>query len=260
LNRVVDADLRQMELPPQGLVLSAKLGQVLGVRVGDAIWIRSLEGRRVEKSVPVAGFSEDFAGVSAFMDLGALNRLLLEGDVISGAYLAVDRSRWAEFLAAVKETPRAASVVVKDAMRESFRKTTAESIGVLQTMYLTFATLVAFGIVYNSARISLSERARELATLRVLGFTRGEVGAVLVGELSVLALVAVPVGLWLGGKLAGILLLSINTETVRLPLVLTPANYSFAASVITVATTLSLLLAARRIKELDLVGVLKVRD
>jgi putative ABC transport system permease protein len=94
----------------------------------------------------------------------------------------------------------------------------------------------------------------------VLGFTRGEVGAVLVGELSVLALVAVPVGLWLGGKLAGILLLSINTETVRLPLVLTAANYSFAASVITVATTLSLLLAARRIKELDLVGVLKVRD
>ncbi|HRE07923.1 MAG TPA: FtsX-like permease family protein [Opitutaceae bacterium] len=260
LNRVVDADLRQMVLPPQGLVLSSKLGQVLGVRVGDALWVRSLEGRRVEKSVPVAGFSEDFAGVSAFMDLGALNRLLLEGDVISGAYLAVDRSRWAEFLAAVKETPRAASVVVKDAMRESFRKTTAESIGVLQTMYLTFATLVAFGIVYNSARISLSERARELATLRVLGFTRGEVGAVLVGELSVLALVAVPVGLWLGGKLAGILLLSINTETVRLPLVLTAANYSFAASVITVATTLSLLLAARRIKELDLVGVLKVRD
>jgi putative ABC transport system permease protein len=160
----------------------------------------------------------------------------------------------------VKETPRATSVVVKEAMRESFRKTTAESIGVLQMIYLLFATLVAFGIVYNSARISLSERARELATLRVLGFTRGEVGAVLVGELTLLALLAVPVGLWVGGWLAQGLLTIVNTETVRLPLVLTLANYSFAASVITVATVVSLLVAARRIREIDLVSALKVRD
>jgi len=233
---------------------------VLGVGVGDEIRVRSLEGKRVERDVPVAGLSEDFAGVSAFMDLSALNQLLLEGDVINGAYLSVDRGRWVEFLTEVKETPRVASVSVKDAMRDSFRKTTAESIGLLQTMYLTFAILVAFGIVYNSARISLSERARELATLRVLGFTRGEVGAVLVGELTVIALFAVPLGLWLGGLLTRVLLTTVNTETVRLPLVLTMENYSFAAAVITVATTLSLLFAARRIKGLDLVGVLKVRD
>jgi len=260
LSRVVDADLRQIVLPPRGLVLSAKLAEVLGVGVGDEIRVRSLEGKRVERDVPVAGLSEDFAGVSAFMDLSALNQLLLEGDVINGAYLSVDRGRWVEFLTEVKETPRVASVSVKDAMRDSFRKTTAESIGLLQTMYLTFAILVAFGIVYNSARISLSERARELATLRVLGFTRGEVGAVLVGELTVIALFAVPLGLWLGGLLTRVLLTTVNTETVRLPLVLTMENYSFAAAVITVATTLSLLFAARRIKELDLVGVLKVRD
>jgi putative ABC transport system permease protein len=260
LNRVVNADLRQLVLPPGGLVLSAKLGQVLGVRVGDSLRVRSLEGRRIERWVTVAAFSEDFAGVSAFMELTALNHLLMEGEVISGAYLAVERSRWGEFLAAVKETPRTSTIAIKDAMRESFRKTTAESIGVLQTMYLTFAVLVAFGIVYNSARISLSERARELATLRVLGFTRGEVGSVLVGELTILTLVAVPLGLWLGGKLAGLLLTVVNTETVRLPLILTPSNYAFATLVMAVATALSLLLAARRINELDLVSALKVRD
>ena len=260
LSRVLDGDLRQIVLPPRGIVLSSKLGEVLGVGIGDEVLVRSLEGKRVERRVPVAAFAEDFAGVSAFMELTALNRLLLEGDLVTGAYIAVDRGRWADFLAAVKETPRATSVVVKEAMRESFRKTTAESIGVLQMIYLLFATLVAFGIVYNSARISLSERARELATLRVLGFTRGEVGAVLVGELTLLALLAVPVGLWVGGWLAQGLLTIVNTETVRLPLVLTLANYSFAASVITVATVVSLLVAARRIREIDLVSALKVRD
>jgi putative ABC transport system permease protein len=260
LSRVLDGELRQIVLPPRGIVLSSKLGEVLGVRIGDEVLVRSLEGKRVERLVPVAAFAEDFAGVSAFMELTALNRLLLEGDLVSGAYIAVDRGRWGDFLAAVKETPRATSVVVKEAMRESFRKTTAESIGVLQMIYLLFATLVAFGIVYNSARISLSERARELATLRVLGFTRGEVGAVLVGELTILAVLAVPVGLWLGGWLARGLLTIVNTETVRLPLVLTLANYSFAASVITVATVVSLLVAARRIREIDLVSALKVRD
>jgi putative ABC transport system permease protein len=260
LSRVLDGELRQIVLPPRGIVLSSKLGEVLGVGIGDEVLVRSLEGKRVERRVPVAAFAEDFAGVSAFMELTALNRLLLEGDLVTGAYIAVDRGRWTDFLAAVKETPRATSVVVKEAMRESFRKTTAESIGVLQMIYLLFATLVAFGIVYNSARISLSERARELATLRVLGFTRGEVGAVLVGELTLLALLAVPVGLWVGGWLAQGLLTIVNTETVRLPLVLTLANYSFAASVITVATVVSLLVAARRIREIDLVSALKVRD
>ena len=124
----------------------------------------------------------------------------------------------------------------------------------------TFATVVAFGIVYNSARISLSERQRELATLRVLGFTRGEVGAVLVGELVMLAVVAIPLGLIFGSMMAKAILTSVNTETVRLPLILTPANYAFATLVIVVATTLSLVFACRKLAQLDLVAVLKARD
>jgi len=194
------------------------------------------------------------------MEIGALNRLLLEGDRISGAHVVVEKARWLEFLSAVKSTPRIAGCSIKDLLRDGFRKTTAESIGLLQKIYLLFATIVAFGIIYNSARISLSERARELATLRVLGFSRGEVGAVLVGELVLLTLVALPIGLVLGSGFARGILLSVNTETVRLPLVLTASNYAFAVLVVALASTASALFAARKVATIDLVSALKALD
>ena len=130
----------------------------------------------------------------------------------------------------------------------------------IQVLYSTFATIVAFGIVYNSARIALSERARELATLRVLGFSQGDVGSVLVGELVVLTIVAVPLGLWLGSGMAAALMKSINTETVRLPLVLTTSNYAYAVLVIVLATTISAIIACRKLNQLDLVSALKARE
>lgn len=260
LNRAIDAQARQITLPPRGIVISAKLAEVLQVRPGDEVSAKVLEGEERELAVPVAGLAEDFAGTAAYMEMHALNRLLLEGDRINGAHLVVENSRWEEFLRAAKETPRASSVVIKNLIREGFRQTTAESIGVLQKMYLLFATIVAFGIIYNSARISLSERARELATLRVLGFTRGEVGAVLIGELVVLTLVALPLGLVIGSGFARGILASVNTETVRLPLVLTTSNYAFAVLVIAVASALSALLAARKLAEIDLVSALKALD
>jgi putative ABC transport system permease protein len=260
LARVIDANDHRVALPSKGVVLSKALADGLGVKLGDTVALRVLQGKRPERSVPVTGLAEDFAGVAAYMDMDALNRLLGEGDRINGARLTVAAGRWNEFLTAVKNTPQSAGVVVKEAVRASFRKTTAESIGLIQMIYLTFATAVAFGIVYNSARISLSERARELATLRVLGFTRGEVGGVLVGELVILTLVALPVGLVLGSLLAKFILDSVNTETVRLPLILTPANYAFAVLVVATATAISATLACRRLNQLDLVGALKAVD
>ncbi len=210
--------------------------------------------------MPVVALSEDFAGTAAYMEIDALNRLLGEGDRITGAYLTISAGRWMEFLRAVKETPRTGGIVIKNAIREGFRKTTAESIGLIQKIYLTFATVVAFGIVYNSARISLSERQRELATLRVLGFTQREVGTVLIGELVILTLLALPFGLLIGSGLAAAILQTVNTEFVRLPLILTPANYAFAVLVVAVASLLSAILACRRLNQLDLVGALKAYD
>lgn len=260
LSRVINANAEQLTLPERGIVISAKLADVLHVRPGDEVIAKVLEGSERELTVPIIGLAEDFAGTAAYMERHALNRLLLEGDRISGAHIVVAANHWDEFLRAVKETPRAAGCVIKNSIRDGFRKTTGESIGLLQKMYSMFATIVAFGIIYNSARISLSERARELATLRVLGFTRGEVGAVLVGELVILTVVALPIGLMLGSAFARGILLAVNTETVRLPLVLTPANYANAVLVVAVASALSALFAARKLADIDLVSALKALD
>jgi putative ABC transport system permease protein len=260
LSRVIDAHPRQLTLPPRGIVISAKLAEILRVRPGDMVIAKVLEGEERELAVPVAGLAEDFSGLAAYMEVHALNRLLLEGDRINGAHLVVAAGRWPEFLRAVKDTPRLAGCIIKNSIREGFRQTTAASIGLLQKIYSFFATVVAFGIIYNSARISLSERSRELATLRVLGFSRGEVGAVLVGELVLLTLAALPLGLAIGSGFARGIISTVNTETVRLPLVLTPANYAFAVLVVAIASALSALFAARKLAAIDLVSALKALD
>jgi putative ABC transport system permease protein len=260
LNRVINASAEQLTLPGRGIVISAKLAEILHVRPGDEVTAKVLEGSARELTVPVTGLAEDFAGTAAYMEQHALNRLLLEGDRINGAHLVVSADRWNDFLQAVKNTPRAAGCVIKDSIRDGFRKTTGESIGLLQKMYSLFATIVAFGIIYNSARISLSERARELATLRVLGFSRGEVGMVLVGELVLLTLVALPIGLLLGSQFARAIIASVNTETVRLPLVLTTENFASAVLIVALASALSALFAARKLADIDLVSALKALD
>jgi putative ABC transport system permease protein len=259
-NRVVDEHDQLIQLPPDGLVVSLKLAEVLGARVGDELRVEILEGKRPVRTVRLAGLAGDFTGMTAYMDLPSLNRLLGEGDIISGANFRVDGARRAEFLRALKDIPRVSWVAMKDSLRENFRQTTAASIGLIQKIYLAFAVVVAFGVVYNNARISLAERARELATLRVVGFSRREVGAVLVTELVILALIAVPLGLLLGTGFAKAIVGTVNTETIRLPLVLTTANYAFAVLVVTLASTLSALMVLRRLHQLDLVSVLKAPE
>jgi putative ABC transport system permease protein len=259
-NRILDVAFRQMTLPSDGLVISSKLAEVLDVRVGDQIIVEVLEGKCPIRSVKLIGLAEDFAGVAAYMNIHAVNRLLGEGDVITGASFSVDAARRGEFLRALKGIPRVTWVAIKDSLRENFRQTTAASIGLIQMIYLVFAVVVAFGVVYNNARISLAERARELATLRVIGFSRREVGGVLVTELVLLALIAVPLGLMLGTGFATAIIRAVNTETVRLPLVLTRSNYAFAVSVVTIASAICAFLVLRKLNRLDLVGALKAPE
>lgn len=259
-NRVLGANSRQIHLPEHGLVISAKLAEALGAELGDHLIVEVLDGKKPVRSVPLVGLADDFAGVAAYMDMHSLNRLLGEGDVITGGSFSIDRSKWSEFLKALKGIPRVSWVAVKDSLRANFRETTAASINLLQSIYLTFATVVAFGVVYNNARISLAERARELATLRVIGFSRREVGRVLVTELVILALIAVPIGLLLGTGFATVILKAVNTETVRLPLVLTANNYATAILVVTIASTVSGIFVLRKLHQLDLVSALKAPE
>ncbi len=260
LNLQLDADGRPLALPPDGLLISAKLAEILGAKPGDKLVIEVQEGRRPTCEAVIQGLITDYAGLSVFMDVEALRRLMREGPTVSGAFLTVDKSRWLEFLDAVKESPRVAALSIKSAVRASFRKSTADMIGMVQTLYFTFSVVVAFGVVYNSARIALSERSRDLATLRVVGFTHREVAAVLIGELALLTLLALPIGLVIGSLLAKGIVGTASTESVRLPLVLTARTYATAVLIVVASATFSFAVVSRRIHRLDLLGVLKARD
>lgn len=260
LSRLLDADRQPLALPPDGLLVSAKLAEALGAKPGDRIILEVQEGRRPTCEATIQGLVTDYAGVAAYMDVEALRRLMREGPTLSGAYLTVDQSRWPAFLQAVKESPRVASLGIKSAVRASFRKSTADMIGLVQGLYFSFSIVVAFGVVYNSARIALSERSRDLATLRVIGFTQREVSAVLIGELALLTLVALPVGLVIGSLLAQAIVGTASTESVRLPLVLTARTYATAVLIVLLSAGFSFAVVSRRIQRLDLLGVLKARD
>lgn len=260
LNRLLDDKERPITMPEEGLVMSKKLAEVLGARIGDPVRVEVLDGRRPVVDVPIRGLVEDFAGVAAYMDITALQRVLKEGDTVNGAYLAVDHLRWDEFMREVKDTPRAAFVMVKRDQLSAFRETTGKSMGILRKLYFTLAVIVAFGVVYNSARIALSERSRELATLRVVGFRMSEVRGVLVGELALLVVLALPFGLLFGRGIALLIMSSFSTETVRLPILINPSTYSIAVLVVVTAAACSFTLVSRMLAKLDLVGVLKARD
>ena len=259
-SRVIDANFREVPLSEHGLVLSTKLAEVLGARVGEELVVEILEGRRPTRTVPLVGLSEDLTGFAAYMELRALNRFLGEGDVVNGASFTIDMSKRREFLRALKDIPRINWVGIKETLRENFRKTTAASINLIQNIYLVFAIVVAIGVVYNNARISLAERARELATLRVVGFSEREVGAVLITELAILALLALPLGLVLGTGFATGIVQAVNTETVRLPVVFTTRNYAFATMVVAMASTVSAVVVLRRLRQLNLVSALKAPE
>jgi len=260
LNRVIDASLRALTPPPQGLVLSAKLAETLGVRRGDTVTVEVLEGRRPVRQVPVADLVDEYMGMNAYMELDALRQLMQEGGTLSGAYLLVDRGQVETLYRRLKETPRIGGVLLKRAAVESFQETFQSLVAQMQAIYVVFAAVIAFGVVYNTARISLSERSRELATLRVIGFTRAEVSYILLGELALVTLVAVPAGLALGYVFAGLLVAAMNSEMFRIPLVIAPRTYAFAAVVIVVATAVSAMVVRHRLDHLDLVEVLKTRE
>ena len=260
LNRLLDSNGNTITMPEEGLLMSEMLAKVIGAGIGDEVEVEVLEGRRPVLRIPIRGLVTDFAGVAAYLDIAALRRLMKEGDTVNGAYLALDHNYWDEFMRSLKDTPRAAVVMVKRDQLASFRETTGKSIGIIRTLYFVLATIVAFGVVYNSARIALSERSRELATLRVVGFRLAEVRRVLFGELAILVLVALPFGLLFGRGLALLIMASFSTETVRLPIVINSSTYSIAILVVLTASLLSFTLVSRMITKLDMVGVLKARD
>jgi putative ABC transport system permease protein len=249
-----------IDLPPAGLVMSRKLGELLGVSTGDAVDLEVLEGSRPAVRATVSRLVDDYLGVNAYMARPALHRLMREGRSVSGAYLLVDRAQRAALYQELRQTPAVAGVTVKDAMLQNFQDTLAQSIGITRTIMILFASVIAFGVVYNTARVALSERGRELATLRVIGMTRGEIAGILFGEWTVVTLLAQPLGMLIGYGLAALVVRAFDTEVYRLPLIIAPRTYLLAMTTVVAAAFVSGLIVRRRLNRLDLIGVLKTRE
>jgi putative ABC transport system permease protein len=260
LNRVVDVNGGALRLPPGGLVLSLKLAEVLDAKVGDQILVEILDGRRRVQPVPVAGIVEEYMGTSAYMEIDALRRVAGEGESLTGAFLLIDSAAAGTLYDRLKDIPAVAGVGLKRTAIESFNKTLADTFYVMIFFNLLFSSVIAGGVVYNAARVSLSERSRELASLRVLGFTRGEISFILLGELAVVTLMAIPIGMLMGYVFAGLLVAAFNTELYRFPLIVTPRTFAYAATSVLVAALLSGLAVRRQLDHLDLVAVLKTRE
>lgn len=260
LRRVMDWRGRPVPLSPDGLLLTAKLAEILHVGPGDIVRVEVQEGARRAGALPVAGLVDEPLGTAAYMDAAALHRFLREDRTVSGAYLAVDPFDAPALYAALKRIPAVAGVTVREAALQSFEDTLARSHNVSTMFLIGFASLIAFGMVYNAARIALSERARELASTRVLGFTRAETSRMLLGEQGTLLLLALPLGFLLGYGGAALLTLAFDTELYRLPFVMKAGTFVYATVVVGLAATISALAVRRRIDRLDLVAVLKTGD
>lgn len=260
LSRVTDAAGRPVEPAGSGIVLSERLAERLGVGPGDRIEMEILTGRRETLLLEVSGTARIHFGLGAYMDRAALARLLRKPPQVSVVNVAMDPAQADALYAAAKNTPGLAGTVLLFQTRASFRATIGENVLITTMVYVVIAVLITVGVAYNSARIQLSERARELASLRIIGFTRAEASYILIGELMALAILAQPVGWVLGWIFAYAQVVSFSSDLYSLPFVMNPATYARSSLVVLSASAFSALIVRRRIDRLDLVAVMKTRE
>jgi putative ABC transport system permease protein len=260
LRHVVDG-AHQEHLPvAEGITVTRWLAERLRLHAGDLAAIEIRENQRRTVVARVSEIVDEPLFNAIYTDLGALDRMLGEPETYSGVNLTIDSARDRELYAALKGLPVAASVDLRRAAVANFRQTSDRIVRFVRQIEIVFAIVIAFGVVYNTARIALAERGRELATLRVLGFTRREVSVILLGEVGALAIPAIPLGAVLGYLISGLVIRAMSGERMHVPLVVDPASYAFAIAVFVVAAIVSALVVRRGLDRLDLVAVLKAKE
>ena len=259
LSRVVDLNSNSLVDSGEGIVLSERLAERINVKPGDEIVIELLAGRRSFHKLMVTGTIKQYFGLGAYMDLGTLNRLLLSDDAVNNIHVLLDSSRIDEFFGHIKNTPGIASMTLLTRVRDSFSETLNESVMIMTTVYTLLAMIITFGVVYNSARIQLSERGRELASLRILGFSSFEVSIVLVGEIVIVTLLAIPIGLLLGYGFAYQISASFDSDLYSIPFLISRPTYGYSVLIVFATALMSALLVRNRLDSMDLVSVMKSR-
>jgi putative ABC transport system permease protein len=260
LRRILDRRGREVPLPDRGIVLSRILAQKLSLRPGDAVQVETLEEKQRVRAMVVADLVDDVLGMSAYATAEELARLTGNGPSTTEVLLVVDRRRLDDVVRRVSAFPQVSAVRRPETVREEFRKQAAESFLTMQTLLAVFAAVIAVGVVYNNARIALAVRSRDLATLRILGFRRGEVATILFGEQAAQLLLGVPAGIPLGRWLGSLVLGQTDPELFRLPVVMSARTATSAALIVLMAGVLSAVLVQLRARRLDLIAVLKARD
>jgi putative ABC transport system permease protein len=255
-----DAQHIAIPVPENGLMMSTRLAQKLNVAVGDFIWVDILEERRPSVSLPIIGLFETFIGTPVFMELHALNRVIKASPSFAYANLVIDDNYRQEIFSALKSTPKISAVMMREAAMDTFNQTVIENLYVFISMFVSLAAVLAFGVTYNSTRIALSERARELATLRVLGFSKGEISYVFLGEVIFLILIGLPMGIGLGWLLVISMTNAFDTEMYRIPLVIETSTFGTAIVLVLISAAISAAIVRNRVNRLDLIKVLKTRE
>ncbi len=260
LLRVIDVDGRQSAVPEAGLLLTDRLADKLGVRVGDTLRVEVLEGRQRTLYVPVQATVREMMGLNAYVQRDVLNQWLQDGDVASQFDVALEPGSEARFLEASKALPRVAGAFSKATLLRNMQDVSARNVRIMSTILTLFAAVIAVGVVYNNARIALAERTWELASLRVLGFTRGEVSALLLGELAIGIALALPLGMCMGWGLVHLLVELLKNDQFLFPVVISARTYAWAGLCVVVAGVASALVVRRQIDRLDMVAALKTRE
>ncbi|MCC6624804.1 MAG: ABC transporter permease [Deltaproteobacteria bacterium] len=260
LRQIIDGLERPVPVPSDGLLLGRVLGERLGVVAGDRVRVERKDGDRRALELPVVGLVDDTMGMNAYVDLDALSRALGEEPMLSVVLLEVEHPARDALLRALTDIPSVIMVSEQAAIREAVDAQTGDVMTTFTLIVVLFGVVIAVGVIYNNARIALSERGRDLATLRVLGYTRREISIVLLGQLAIHTLLALPVGFAFGYGLADLMMSSINPEQFRALTIIDPDTYAFASLVVIGSSFATALVIRRRLDAIDLVGALKARD
>ena len=260
LRRIIDVDRKQVFPGQEGLLMTDRLADKLGLRVGDTVTVEVREGKRPVRQVVVERTVRDMMGLNAYMERQALNRMLGDSDVASLFSIAIERGAAQRVLEATQTMPRVAGAFSKATMLRNMQEISARNILIMSTILTLFAGVIAVGVVYNNARIALAERSWELASLRVLGFTRAEVSTLLLGELALGIAVALPLGMFLGWALTHTLVELMRSDQFFFPVVIRARTYAWAALCVVGAGLASAMVVRRRIDRLDMVAALKTRE
>ncbi len=260
LRQILHHDRELVTLPEQGLVMTDRLAEMLDVRVGETLRVELHEGDWSERELLVAALVDESFGVQAYGRARWLHQILRQQPQVNAVSVRLDASRADEVHTRFKDMPFVFSTTRFTQMVENFERQTGDMMGVITLLLAISAAAISTGVVYNNARVSLSLRGRELASLRVLGFSRAEVSAILLGELALQVMLGIPLGMLLGRWWAALQASSFDQETLRFPVYVASSTYGWASLTALLAGVISALLVRRRLDHLDLIQVLKARE